>query len=278
MSDTTDLTDLSEPASSARSQAAAAAATANRWVRYAAERDPAVRDQLILQYAPLVKYVVGRLAIMLPRILDSDDVLSIGTMGLIEAVDRYDPSTGVKFQTYAISRIRGSILDELRSLDWIPRSARQRSQEIARTFARLEAETGRTPTDEEVAKTLGLDMHQYQQASLSASTVILSLDTPAPSLDAGDEGQGASLVDTIEATNTPTPSDALEEGELLEGLASAIHALSDRERTLLSLYYEQELTMKEISLVLEVSESRVCQLHARALNRLRAQMGTLVAA
>ena len=257
--------------------AASVSATADRWVRYAAERDPAIREQLILQYAPLVKYVVGRLAIMLPRILDSDDVLSIGTMGLIEAVDRFDPSTGVKFQTYAISRVRGAILDELRSLDWIPRSARQRSSDIAKTFARLEAQTGITPTDEEVARELGLDMHQYQQASLSASAVILSLETPVGSGD-GEGGEGASLVDTIEATGTPDPSDALEESETLEGLASAIGALSERERMLLSLYYEQELTMKEISAVLEVSESRVCPLHSRALHRLRAHMSSLVAA
>lgn len=258
--------------------AASAAATADRWVRYAAERDPSVREQLILQYAPLVKYVVGRLAIMLPRILDSDDVLSIGTMGLIEAVDRFDPSTGVKFQTYAISRIRGAILDELRSLDWIPRSARQRSAEIAKTFARLEAETGRTPSDEEVAATLGLDMNQYQQASLSASAVILSLETPVAGSGDGPDGEGAPLVETIESTSAVGPAQALEEGELLEGLAGAINALSERERTLLSLYYEQELTMKEISAVLEVSESRVCQLHSRALHRLRAHMGSLVAA
>ena len=257
--------------------AASVAATADRWVRFAAERDPALREQLILQYAPLVKYVVGRLAIMLPRILDSDDVLSIGTMGLIEAVDRYDPTTGVKFQTYAISRVRGAILDELRSLDWIPRSARQRSADIAKTFARLEAETGRTPTDEEVAGALGLDMNQYQQASLSASAVILSLETPVSGGDGG-EGEGAPLVETIEATGTPTPGDALEENEMLEGLASAIGSLSERERTLLSLYYEQELTMKEISAVLEVSESRVCQLHSRALHRLRAHMSSLAEA
>lgn len=252
-------------------------AVADRWVRFTAERDPALREQLILQYAPLVKYVVGRLAIMLPRILDSDDVLSIGTMGLIEAVDRYDPSTGVKFQTYAISRIRGSILDELRSLDWIPRSARQRSQEIAKTFARLEAETGRAPTDEEVAQTLGLDMHQYQQASISASAVILSLDTPVAGGEGGED-TGTPLVETIESVTTPTPVQVSEEAELLEGLAGAIRSLSDRERTLLSLYYEQELTMKEISVVLDVSESRVCQLHSRALHRLRSQMDTLVAA
>ena len=255
--------------------AASVAATADRWVRFAAERDPALREQLILQYAPLVKYVVGRLALMLPRILDSDDVLSIGTMGLIEAIDRYDPSTGVKFQTYAISRVRGSILDELRSLDWIPRSARQRSAEIAKTFTRLEGEYGRTPTDEEVARELGLDMVQYQQASVSASAVILSLETPVAS---DGQEEGAPLVETIESTANPSPAQALEEGELLEGLAEAINSLNERERTLLSLYYEQELTMKEISAVLEVSESRVCQLHSRALHRLRAHMGSLVAA
>ena len=129
---------------------------ADRWVRFTAERDPAIREQLVLQYAPLVKYVAGRLAIMLPRVMDSDDVISSGVLGLIEAIDRYDPTTGVKFETYAISRIRGAILDELRSLDWIPRSARQRSQEIAKAFTRLEAEYGRPPTDEEVAKDLKL--------------------------------------------------------------------------------------------------------------------------
>jgi RNA polymerase sigma factor FliA len=251
---------------------------ADRWVRYSAERDPTLREQLILQYTPLVKYVVGRLAIILPRIMDSNDVISTGTMGLIEAVDRYDPSSGVKFQTYAIARIRGAILDELRSLDWIPRSARQRSQEIARTFSRLEAETGQTPTDEAVAKELGLDMHQYQQASLSASAVILSLEMPMSAMDGSDEGQSAMLLETIESTSATNPLQATEEAELLEGLANAIRALSDRERTLLSLYYEQELTMKEISQVLDVSESRVCQLHSRALHRLRAHLGSLVTA
>jgi RNA polymerase sigma factor for flagellar operon FliA len=184
----------------------------------------------------------------------------------------------VKFETYAISRIRGSIIDELRALDWIPRSARQRSQEIARTFARLEAELGRPATDEEVAQALGLDMHQFQQAALSASTVIISLETPVTAADGGDDGSGTALVDTIESPTAVDPLGHTEEGELYEGLASAIHALSERERILLSLYYEQELTMKEISQVLDVSESRVCQLHSRALHRLRAHLGTLVSA
>ena len=237
-------------------------AVADRWVRFTAERDPAIREQLVLQYAPLVKYVAGRLAIMLPRVMDS------------EAIDRFDPTTGVKFETYAISRIRGAILDELRSLDWIPRSARQRSQEIAKAFTRLEVEYGRPPTDEEVARTLGLDMHQYHQASISASAVVVSLETPMSSGDG--EGEGSALVDTIESANARDPLQHTEEGELLEALAGAIRSLTERERILLSLYYEQELTMKEISMVLDVSESRVCQLHGRAVHRLRSQLSSLM--
>lgn len=246
---------------------------ADRWVRFTAERDPALREQLVMQYAPLVKYVAGRLAIMLPRVMDSDDVISSGVLGLIEAIDRFDPTTGVKFETYAISRIRGAILDELRSLDWIPRSARQRSQEIAKAFTRLEEEFGRPPTDEEVARSLGLDMHQYHQASISAAAVVVSLEMP---MSSGDDGDGSALVDTIESSQARDPLLHTEEGELLESLAGAIRSLSERERILLSLYYEQELTMKEISQILEVSESRVCQLHGRAVHRLRSQLASLM--
>jgi RNA polymerase sigma factor for flagellar operon FliA len=213
---------------------------------------------------------------MLPRVMDSDDVLSSGVLGLIEAVDRYEPTTGVKFETYAISRIRGAILDELRALDWIPRSARQRSQDIAKTFVRLEAELGRPPADEEVAQALGLDMHQFHQAAMTASAVLMSLESPITSPDGADDGGGTPLVETIQSPSAPDPLQRTEEGELLEALAAAIHALSERERILLSLYYEQELTMKEISLVLDVSESRVCQLHSRALMRLRAHLATLL--
>ncbi|MAG35927.1 MAG: hypothetical protein CL878_06755 [Dehalococcoidia bacterium] len=251
------------------------AETGRRWVRFASTRDPSLREQLILQYTPLVKYVVGRLAITLPRVLESDDILSCGTVGLIDAVDRFDPSTGVKFETYAISRIRGTILDELRSLDWIPRSARQRAQEIARTFARLEGELGRAPTDEEVAGELGMDMVQYTRASLSASAVVLSLETPTRTGDAQEGTLATTLVDTIEDPVAPDPLSRTEEGELLDRLSHSLRRLSERERILLSLYYEQELTMREISLVLEVSESRVCQLHARALLRLRGHMADL---
>jgi RNA polymerase sigma factor for flagellar operon FliA len=249
--------------------------TAARWVRYAAERDPALREQLILQYTPLVKYVVGRLAIVLPRVMDADDVLSAGALGLIEAIDRFDPATGVKFETYAIARIRGAIIDELRALDWIPRSARQRSQEIARTFARLEAELGHPPSDGEVAQALGLDMDQYQQASLAASTIILSLEAPV-AMDGQEDGPGAALVETLESPTAADPASRTEEAELHQRLVEAIRALSERERLVLSLYYEQGLTMKEVSVILDVSESRVCQLHGRALHRLRARLGPLL--
>jgi RNA polymerase sigma factor for flagellar operon FliA len=212
---------------------------ADRWMRFVVERDPALREQLIVQYAPLVKYVVGRLAIMLPRVLDSDDVLSAGVLGLIEAVDRYDPRMGVKFETYAIARIRGAIIDELRALDWIPRSARQRSQEIASAFARLEASLGRPATDDEVAEALGLDRHQFQQASLAATTVLLSLEAPAPAGDGDGDGASLPLVETIESPQTADPLASAVESEVLEALARAIDALSERERILLSLYYER---------------------------------------
>ena len=251
------------------------AQTGRRWERFVTTRDPKLREQLILQYTALVKYVVGRLAITLPRVLENDDILSCGVVGLIDAVDRFDPSTGVKFETYAISRIRGTILDELRALDWIPRSARQRAQEIARTFMRLESELRRPPTDEEVAEALGLDMDQYTRASVSASAVVLSLETTTSGGDGQDDGLTTSLIDTIEDPLASDPLRQTEEGELLALLSKSLHRLSERERILLSLYYEQDLTMREISLVLEVSESRVCQLHARALLRLRGYMSDL---
>lgn len=243
-----------------------------KWQRFAVERSPELREQLILQYTPLVKYVIGRLAITLPRVIDAEDVLSLGVVGLIDAVDRFDPSCGVKFETYAIARIRGSILDELRSLDWISRSMRERAQEIARTFARLEAEWGRAPTDEEVASTLGLEMSQYYDATLAASCVIVSLDAPAGTGGEQDESVGSALHESVEDPSAADPSQAAVAGEALSRLAEAIRRLADRERILLSLYYEQDLTMREIAQVLEVSESRVCQLHARALLRLRGLM------
>jgi len=236
------------------------------WERYFDERDPAVREQLILQYAPLVKYVMGRLAISLPAILDYEDILSFGTIGLIEAVERFDHTKGVKFETYAIARIRGAIIDALRSLDRLPRSVRQKARDANEAILRLTNELGRDPTDEEVASAMGISPEVYRHAQVEASWITVSLDTLGSS--DGEEDTGGAM-----AVADPDGEDFsadLERQELIGDLALAIRDLPDREQLILSLYYKEELTMREVSEVLGISESRVCQLHARALTRLRA--------
>jgi RNA polymerase sigma factor for flagellar operon FliA len=237
------------------------------WSSFIASHDPRLREQIIVQYAPLVKYVVGRLAINLPTVIDSDDVISYGTIGLIDAVERFDPSRGIKFETYAIARIRGAIIDALRQLDQVPRTARQRAREIEAAIAELEAKLKRPPTDEEVAKRVGMDVDKYREAVVRTSTVTLSLD----SLLSVDDEEGG-RAHSFEDPDSPNPVASTERREAEALLAEAVKKLPDRERLLLSLYYYEELTMKEISRVMEISESRVCQLHAQAILRLRAAM------
>ena len=239
------------------------------WVEYKRTNDPGLREKLILQYTPLVKYVLGRIALTIPDILESEDILSYGIIGLITAVERFDPAKGVKFETYAISRIRGSIIDELRSLDWIPRSARQRTREITRAMADLEVELQRTPTDQEVAARLGLDLEKYRQSLATTAIGTFSLDQPVA---ADEDSELISVVDVIPDESSPDPSVQAEMRELEDELTAAIETLPERERLLLSLYYREDLTMKEISQVLEISESRVCQIHARAVLKLRAHL------
>lgn len=242
-------------------------AVAELWERYAETRDIALREQLILQYAPLVKYVIGRLAISLPAILDYEDILSYGTIGLIEAVERFDREKGVKFETYAISRVRGSIIDALRALDRLPRSVRQKAREAEAAVTALTATLGRAPTDAEVAERLGIAVERYLQDMVDASWVTVSLDNVGPADD--DEDSGEIPVADPDAEDITLN---IEREELIGELTGAIQELPDREQLVLSLYYKEELTMREISKVLGVSESRVCQLHARALTRLRAGM------
>jgi RNA polymerase sigma factor for flagellar operon FliA len=238
------------------------------WNNYIASHDPRVREQIIVQYAPLVKYVVGRLAINLPTVIDSDDVISYGTIGLIDAVERFDPSRGIKFETYAIARIRGAIIDALRQLDQIPRTARQRAREIEAAIAELEAKLKRPPTDEEVAKHVGMDVDKYREAIVRTSAVTLSLD----SLLSVDDEEGGGKAYAFEDPDSPDPVSSIERREAEALLVVAVKKLPERERLVLSLYYYEELTMKEISRVMEISESRVCQLHAQAILRLRASM------
>ncbi len=241
------------------------AANAKLWARYVKTGDPETRQTLILQYAPLVKYVIGRLAISLPAILDYEDVLSYGTIGLIEAVERFDPEKGVKFETYAISRIRGSIIDALRSLDRLPRSVRQKAKDVDAAVNKLTGELGRDPTDQEVADTLGITLVRYLKDVVDASWVTVSLDTVGAS-DGDDSGPGEIPVADPDAEDFTL---GIEQRETVGELADAIRELPEREQLVLSLYYKDELTMREISGILGVSESRVCQLHARSLTRLR---------
>ena len=232
------------------------------------------RDELIQQYAPLVKYVVGRLAIGLPAILDYEDILSYGTIGLIEALDRFDSSKGVKFETYAINRIRGSIIDALRMLDRLPRSVRQKAKRLDAVTAELMAELDRDPTEDEIAEAAGMTMQQYQKALVDSSWVTVSLDGM---LDRDENNDSA-------ATEMPAdPRDEdftrrLEKRQLVEALTDSVKALPERELLIVSLYYRDEMTMKEIAKILEISESRVCQLHGRAVGRLRQRLTRDIAA
>lgn len=230
----------------------------------ASEREAAIR-----QYAPLVKYVVGRLAIGLPAILDYEDILSYGTIGLIEALDRYDDSKGVKFETYAISRIRGSIIDALRALDRLPRSVRQKAKKMEAIHVSYSLEHGREPTDEEVAEQMGLTLDQYNQALIDCSWVTVSLDGL---LDRDNSDDGSAPTELPADPNEEDFTQRLEKRQLIDALTGAVKQLPEREWLIVSLYYRDEMTMKEIAQILEISESRVCQLHGRALGRLRARL------
>jgi RNA polymerase sigma factor for flagellar operon FliA len=242
------------------------AATGQLWSEYSSGRDAGLREKLILQYAPLVKYVVGRLAIGLPSVLDFEDVLSYGTLGLIEAVERFDPTKGVKFETYAISRIRGSIIDALRALDRLPRSVRQKARVVDRATSELEVSLGRSPTDREVADHLGISLDEHNEILANASWVTVSLDGL---LEGNESGEGNPAVESAPPGHEEEISHGIERRELVQTLAEEIGILPEREKLVVALYYQEELTMKEISKVLEISESRVCQLHAKALQRLR---------
>ena len=238
------------------------------WERFTADHDPEVREQLILQYAPLVKYVMGRLAISLPAILDYEDILSSGTIGLIEAVERFDPTKGVKFETYAIARVKGAIIDTLRALDRLPRSVRQKAKAADQAITALTTDLGREPQDAEVADRLEIPLATYLKNIVDASWITVSMDAGS-SADGEDDGpQGLAISDPDQVDSTL----GVEREERIGELGASIRELPEREQLILSLYYKDELTMREVSKVLEISESRVCQLHARALTRLRTSM------
>jgi RNA polymerase sigma factor FliA len=240
------------------------------WLEFRRTNDKALRDRLILTYAPLVKYVAGRLGSGLPAHVDEGDLVSYGLLGLIGAIERYDPARDIKFETYAISRIKGAIIDELRALDWVPRSVRSRAREIERAIAELEAKLGTAPTDEQIAAKIGISVDELEESLTDISrSSIAALDEL---WSVSGEGDQVSLMDTIEDTQGVRPQEALDETEMREALADAIARLPEREKLVVTLYYYEELTLREIGEVLGVTESRVSQLHTKAILRLKARL------
>jgi RNA polymerase sigma factor for flagellar operon FliA len=240
------------------------------WAAYQREHDQGARDRLILTYAPLVKYVAGRLGAGLPAHVEESDLVSYGLIGLIGAIERFDPSREIKFETFAISRILGAIIDELRALDWVPRSVRSRAREIERAIGQLEAQLHRAPTDEEIAGKLGI-AHEELEGSLDeiSRSSIVALDELWTVSNTGDQ---VSLIDTLEDPDSIDPQRNLTESELREAIAEAIAGLPEREKIVVTLYYYEELTLREIGDVLGVTESRVSQLHTKAILRLRGHL------
>lgn len=237
------------------------------WVEWHEHRHPRARERLIVHYSPLVKFVAGRLGAGLPSSVDVGDLIGSGVFGLIDALERFDSSIGVKFETFAIPRIRGAILDGLRALDWVPRSVRARGRSVEQAMAKLEAELHRAPTEAELAAELGISESEFQRwmQNLAVATVgpldhLMSVGSAEPRpLD----GSGSA---------PPSPSATVEEAELREVMRREIRRLPERERTVLALYYDEGLTLNEIGQILGVTESRVSQIHTKAVLQLRARL------
>jgi RNA polymerase sigma factor for flagellar operon FliA len=242
------------------------------WRRLREHQDPVAREKLVLNYAPLVKWVAGRVAATLPPHVEEGDLISYGLVGLTTAVDRFDTTRDVRFETYAVTRIRGAIIDELRTQDWVPRSVRQRAREIERTHAKLEHKLHRAPTDDEMAIALDMSVREFQDALVQVSqSTIHALDEMWSVGDASG-GDQVSLLDTIEDQHAPDPAAMLAEQDLRDQMRGAIERLPEREKVVIALYYYENLTLREIGEVLGVTESRASQLHTKAVLRLRARI------
>ena len=240
------------------------------WAEYQKTRSPSIREFFIKQYAPLVKYVAGKVAVGMPETVEFDDLVGFGVFGLLDAIDKFDAGKNVKFKTYAVTRIRGAIFDELRSLDWIPRSVRQKSREIDDAVARLESNLGRSVSDAEVAQELGVSESEYQRMRYKTSfSAVISIDDTR---NAGDDSEHATIADTIESPSSMKPDVIVERDEVKRVIAEAINELPEKEKMVLVLYYYEDLTLREIGQVLHVTESRVSQLHSKANERLRSKL------
>jgi len=236
------------------------------WEKFIFTRDGAARHQLILRYLPLVKHLAGRVAVKVPSFVQREDLESYGVIGLMEALDKYDPTMGNSFDSYAYHRIRGAMLDEVRRQNWLSRTAWQKLQNLKITRERLEAEFGQGVSEEVLAGEMGISLDELHQLISDANKMyLMSLDDEIP----GSDGSPVRKLDLVEDSNSPDPLTIVEEKENRRLLIEAIEKLNERDKLVLSLYYSDGLTLKEIGRVLEVSESRVCQLHSQAMKRLR---------
>lgn len=237
------------------------------WAAYSKKRDPATREELIMEYVPLVKVVSGRLSMYLGYTVEYDDLVSYGIFGLIDAIDKFDYGKGIKFETYASLRIRGSILDQIRKMDWIPRSVRQKQKQMEQAITKIESEENRVATDEEIARELNISIDEY--FNWQGQTKITNI----ASIDEFVE-QGIEVKAFDSARNAQNEPDRVyEQEEIKELVAGSLEKLTEKERMVVVLYYYEELTLKEISKVLEVSESRVSQLHTKALQKMKQVLG-----
>jgi RNA polymerase sigma factor for flagellar operon FliA len=240
------------------------------WKIYRKTHDTNIRDFFVKQYAPLVKYVAGKVAIGMPHNVEFDDLVGFGVFGLFDAIEKYDPAKHVKFKTYAVTRIRGSIFDELRSIDWVPRSVRQKSREVEDTIRSLESRLGRSASDEEIARAMSMEVEEFQSLILKiSSTSILSLNDVWYS---GEDDDQISIVESIESPTSLNPDTIVEREEIKRVIVEAINELPEKEKKVLILYYYEDLTLKEIGHVLGVTESRISQLHTKAIMRLRSKL------
>lgn len=240
------------------------------WMEYKSTGSPRARDDLIIHYAPLVKYVAARLATSLPSSVEQEDLASAGIVGLMEALSKFEPGRGFKFESYAAARIRGSIIDDLRNQDWVPRSVRTQARRVEEVLRRLQTKLGRTPSDEEMASEMGVTVRKLRTIYAKvASVMFVSLEKL---LLVGDQTGGLSLVDTLADTSAEDPAQAAEQLELRKFLSRAISSLPEKERTAITLYYYENLSLAEIASVVGVSQARVCQMNAKSVLALRSLM------
>lgn len=237
------------------------------WMEYSHSKTSEIREQIIIEYVPLVKIVAGRLSIYLGSNVEYDDLVGYGIFGLIDAIDKFDYGKGNKFETYASLRIRGSILDQIRKMDWIPRSVRQKQKSIEAAIKKLELEKGVNYSDEDIAAELGIDCDEYN--TWVSQTNIANISSLEDYIEQGNE---------IKSSVNPSymkiqPENVVEEKELKQAMSDALEALTEKERMVVVLYYYEELTLKEISKVMEVSESRISQLHSKALKKMKVFLG-----